>query len=108
MAQASTRLLRAGADPLYAKLRDLLSMKGVDPSTCVLAAFFPDDTNMEFGVVVTPDHHVYEFDLVYGSGDVAAAVEGAYFGDWRDRTAWWPSTPSRADIEEAMAMLDRA
>jgi hypothetical protein len=53
MAESSTRLLREGNDPLYVGLRALLADRRIDVSTCVLAAFFPDDTNMEFGVVVT-------------------------------------------------------
>lgn len=106
MAESSTRLLREGKDPLYVRLRALLADKGIDPSTCVLAAFFPDDTNMEFGVVVTPERQVYEFDLYHGPGDLTNQVATAYLGDWRDRSRWWEASPSRGDVEDAMRMLE--
>ena len=100
--------MRESGDPLFVRLREILAEKGVNPSSSVLAAFFPDDTNMEFGVVVTPERRVYEFDLHYGPGDLLNQVSTALISAWRDRTDWWPSTPSRTDIEDAMAMLDRA
>jgi hypothetical protein len=106
MAESSTRLLREAKDPLYVRLRVLLADKGIDASTCVLAAFFPDDTNMEFGVVVTPERQVYEFDLYYGPGNLTNQVATAYFGDWRDRSGWWEASPSRGDVEDAMRMLE--
>ena len=107
MAEASTRLLRESNDPLWVRLRALLAERDVDVSRSALAVFFPDDTNMEFGVVVTPDRQVYEFDLHYGSGDLAKQAATATIADWRDRTEWWRSMPSRSDIEEAFRIIDR-
>ena len=107
MAESSTRLLREGKNPLHVRLRVLLADKGIDGSTCVLAAFFPDDTNMEFGVVVTPERQVYEFDFYYGPGDLTNRVATAYIGDWRDSSDWWQSSPSRGYVEDALSMLDR-
>ena len=60
---------------------------------------------MEFGVVVTEDRHVYEFDLVYGPGDLTRQAETARVSEWRDVTAWWASKPARKDIEEAFSLL---
>lgn len=107
MAEASTRLLRGSSDPLYARVRQLLTERGVDVEHSALAAFFPDDTNMEFGVVVTPDRRVYEFDLHYGKGDLTQQVAPAQITDWRDRTDWWRDMPRRTDVEDAMRLLDR-
>lgn len=104
-AEASTRLLREGDEPVYARLRILLAERGLDASKVALATFFPDDTDMEFGVVVTPDRHVYEFDLHYGGGDLRHQAETAMITSWRDRTDWWDSTPHRQEIEDALRLL---
>jgi hypothetical protein len=105
-AEASTRLLRESDDPLWARLRTLLADRDVDASRAALATLFPDDTNMEFGVIVTPDRRVYEFDLHYGKGDLANQAATATITDWRDRTEWWQSTPHRSDIEDAFRIID--
>jgi hypothetical protein len=105
-AAASTRLLRESDDPLYARLRSLLTERGIDCGRSALATFFPDDTDMEFGVLVTPDRRVYEFDLHYGRGDLAAQVAAATITDWRDRTDWWESTAHRRDVEDALRLLN--
>jgi hypothetical protein len=68
--------------------------------------FFPDGTNVEFGVLVTPDRRVCEFLLLHGSGDVNEQSETATISDWNDKTDWWESTPDRSDIQAAMSLLD--
>jgi len=50
---ASTRLLRGSDEPLFQRLRALLSERDVDPQAAILAEFFPDDVDQEFGLVVT-------------------------------------------------------
>lgn len=61
VAEASTRLLHEDEHPSWGRLRDLLLSKGLDPAHVALANLFPDDTETEFGIVVTSDGHVYEF-----------------------------------------------
>ncbi len=77
----------------------------MDPDHVALAELFPDDTDMEFGTVVVPDGQVFEFDLVYGKGDLKTAAGTAIIGDWRDRTDWWRDTPFRPQIESAFRFL---
>jgi len=105
-AAASTRLLRESDDPLYARLRSLLTERGIDCGQSVLATFFPDDTDMEFGVLVTPDRRVYEFELHHGKGDLQAHVATATITDWRDRTDGWDGAPHRRDVEDALRLLE--
>ena len=105
MAEASTRLLRESDDPLWARLRMLLAERGIDPSRCALGALFPDDTDMEFGVVVTPDRAVFEFDLHHGTGDLTHQAETAFVSDWRNITDWWESSSSRQYVEDALPLL---
>jgi hypothetical protein len=47
-------------------LRALLSERDVDPQAAILADFFPDDVDQEFGVVVTRDRQVIQFVVKYG------------------------------------------
>jgi hypothetical protein len=105
-AEASTRLLRGSDNLVYVRLRSLLSERGIEVNRSVLATFFPDDTNMEFGVLVTPDRRVYEFDLHHGGGDLRSQAVMAVITDWRDRTEQWDSTPHRRDIEDALRLID--
>jgi hypothetical protein len=49
---AFTRLLRGSDEPLFQRLRALLSDRDVDPETAILADFFPDDVDQEFGLLV--------------------------------------------------------
>lgn len=105
MARSSTRLLRESDEPLFRRLRVLLAERGIDSGRSALAALFPDDTDMEFGVVVAQDKRVYEFQLHYAKGDIAHAVEGATITAWDDRSAWWDSDPFSSDIREAMELI---
>jgi hypothetical protein len=97
--------MRSDESPLWSRLRELLRERGFDPNQVALATLFPDDTNMEFGILVTRDEHVYEFDLIYGKGDLNHQAASAFITDWRDRTEWWRDTPRRGDIELAVQLL---
>jgi hypothetical protein len=92
-------------DPVWTRLRWLLVDRGLDPQKIALATLFPDDTNMEFGIVVTAEGTVYECDLVYGKGDITQQAATAFIADWRNRTAWWRDTPHRSEIESALRLL---
>ena len=90
---------------MWSRLRALLRERGLDPDRIALADLFPDDTDTEFGIVVTPELQVYEFDLVYGKGDLNQQAASAIITDWRDRTDWWRDTSHRAEIESALRLL---
>jgi hypothetical protein len=107
MVRSSTRLLRESADPLFQRLRELLSERGIDVTRSSLATFFPDDTDMEFGVIVAQDKRVFEFELRYGTGDLGEQVASAKITDWSDRTDWWDSDPHGNDIREAVGLIEQ-
>lgn len=106
VARLSTELLRTSEDPMWARLRELFRERGIDPDAAVLADFFPDDTDLEFGVLLTPDGRVYEFDFTYGPrGDIKTKSSTGVISDWRDMTDRWRDWHHRNQIEAAMPLL---
>lgn len=91
---------------MWARLRELLRLRDIDPNTAVLADFFPDDTDLEFGVLLTPEGRVYEFDFTYGPrGDIKSKSATAVISDWSDMTDRWRDRPYRDQVEAALPLL---
>jgi hypothetical protein len=91
---ASTGLLRGSDEPLFQRLRALLTERDVDPQTAILADFFPDDVDQEFGLVVTQDRKVIQFVVHHGRlGDLKRQAADAVIGEWNDITSRWDATP---------------
>jgi hypothetical protein len=106
-AQLSTSLLRASNEPLYRRLRELLTGYGVDVEADVLADLFPDDVDQEFGVLVTTERRVFTFVLVYGRrGDLNTQAAEAVIREWNEITEWWQASPYHANVGDALRMLD--
>ena len=100
---ASTRLLRGSDEPLFRRLRALLSERDVDPQTAILADIFPDDVDQEFGLVVTQDRRVIQFVVHYGRlGDLNRQAADAVIREWNDITSWWDATPHASAIRVAL------
>lgn len=108
-ARLSTELLRTSDEQPYRRLRELLVENGRDPQTDVLADLFEDDTDQEFGVLVTDTlRRVLTFVMHYGGrGDVKTQVDQATVHDWQDITDRWESSPYQHIIADAMAMVDQ-
>jgi len=54
--RARTELMRTSVErPYWVRLRDLLHERGINPNEAVMAQSFPDDAQLEFGIVVTPE-----------------------------------------------------
>jgi hypothetical protein len=103
---ASTRLLRGSDEPLFQRLRVLLSERDVDPQTAILADRFPDDAHQEFGLLVTPDRRVIEFVVYYGRlGDLKRQAAEATMGERKEITSWWDATPHAATIRVALDLI---
>ena len=107
-ARLSTELLRTSHEQPYRRLRELLVEHGRDPQTDVLADLFEDDTDQEFGVLVTgTPRRVLTFLMYYGRrGDLKTQVAEATLHDWQDITDRWESSPYQHNIADAMAMVD--
>ena len=41
-----------------------------------------------------------------GKGDITHQIAGATITAWNDRSDWWDSDPLRADIREAMELIE--
>ena len=93
-----TALLRSSEDPLWRRLRSLLEAKGLQPTTVTVADLFRDDTSLEFGLIVTPDHRVFQFDFDYLHKTVPTGV----FSEWRDITATWQGSPYQQQVSAAL------
>jgi hypothetical protein len=106
-AQRSTDLLRTSDHQPYKRLREFLIAQGADPQTDVLADFFSNDIDQEFGVLVTTARRVFTFSMHYGRrGDLNAQVAGASIHEWNEITKRWRSSPYQAKVSDAMLMLD--
>ena len=102
-ATASTRLLRTGNAPVWQRLRTL---QDFDPRTVALATLFTDDVDLEFGILVTTEGRVFEFDLRFDrEGDLKAQVAAASFTAWTETTDRWRERPFRSDVESAIRLL---
>jgi hypothetical protein len=104
----STRLLRQSDDLLYARLRELLAERGLDPVTCVLADLNPHDGHMELGYLVTDARRVIVFELHYGKGDLNSQRQTAFLWNWSDITDVWAYGHARDQIEDALRLHDNA
>ena len=100
-----TGLLRSNEYPLWKRLRELLPERGVDPATAVLAEMFPDDTMLEFGVLVTAAGEVFEFDFVYGRGDIKTQMASGTIHNWERHTDDWRDRPYRTSVAAAFEIV---
>jgi len=102
-----TRMLRHSDDPLFVRTRDLLPEFGVDVETVMLAQFFSDDGDQEFGVLVTPACEVFTFVLYLGRrGDIKTQLSTAEIADWRDISGTWETSAYRRYVKEALVLPD--
>ncbi len=104
-AALSTDLLRTSKDPVFRRLREVLTEQGIDVEADVLAQFFPDASDGEFGVVVTTDHRVYTFVLRYGAGDLNTQAAKAVLHEWHNITDTWDASPYGTDVRDALELL---
>ncbi len=105
-AEVNTRLLRGDPDAFWTRLRELLAQRGVDPGRSALAISFPDDSNLEFGIVVSEEGEVYEFDFTYGRrGDLQEQTRTGTLTAWDRMTDRWRERPFHDDVEAALGIL---
>lgn len=101
-----TALLREDPDPMWDRLRVLLTERDIDPQLAVLAECFEDDVHLEFCVLVTPDREVFEFDFVHGRGDIKTQMRTGVIANWARHTDDWRDRPYRSSVSVAFDLLD--
>jgi len=105
-AQANTDLMRHNSNPFWVRLRDLLAERGVAVERAALATSFPDDSNLEFGIVVTEDGNVFEFDFEYSRrGDLKEQASGGSLSAWDRTTDRWRERPFADEVEAARRLI---
>jgi len=77
--------------------------KGIDPNRAILADLFRDDPSLQYGLVVTEQGRVIEFDFSWRD----RAREQGSFSTWQDITDEWEHNPWREQISCALAMLQQ-
>ena len=97
-----TSALLHGDDVLWDRLRVLLQERGIAPDDALLLDLFPDDTKLEFGLLITPDGRCISFDFDYLDREIADGV----FSGWSDLTDRWQATPY-ADLFRVGTMMHR-
>lgn len=90
-----TGLLRNDPSEFWSRFRALLQGRGIDPADAALAESVQEGDDLEFAVVVTGDHAVFEVEW--------SPTEGVI--EWDRTTDRWRDSPHRSGIEEAFALL---
>jgi len=99
-------VLRSGGElePVFARLRELVQAKGIDPNTAVIADFFPDDTSFYFGILVTPEARVFQLGYDYLH---AAETEGK-LSEWNELTQSWRTSLYHEEVRAALEFVGAA
>lgn len=95
-----TDLLRSSSFDLWQRLRELLEEQGLEPAATVVVDLFPDDSDREFGQIITDEGRVYRFDLCYNRADPHGA-RTATLQSWTDITESWQTEPLRNRTADA-------
>ncbi len=95
-----TASLRGDPEILWANLRALLRERALDPEKCLLIEFFPDDTDLYFGILITQNKRAVQFDLDLGQRGIQPA-----FSHWEDITDS-PASPYAGLVEAGLFRLN--
>ena len=97
-----TRLLREDDHPLWIRLRECLTERGVDVGSALLAISFPDDSALEFGIIVTGDDEVYEYEFDW----LHKPIEEGVLRAWRRPPSgpWGYEGPWHEEVDAALAL----
>lgn len=100
--ESLTRSLRSSSHPIYGRLRELLSARGIDIRNDIMVNLVEEGSSTDSGVVVTRDKRVFEFEYCYRD----TPHERATFRVWRELTDTYQRHALRRGVDTALAMLD--
>ena len=98
-----TNDLRNSDDPLWNRLRQLLSEKGIDPTKSFLSYFAHEEPFYDFGVIVADNNAIYQFAFDYLRRDI---MQGS-FAEWEEITGTFRRTPYREQISAALKLKEK-
>lgn len=96
--QELTKILRESDDALVKGIRACLKEKGVEPSSVIVAEWFPDDVDFEYGIILDSNKKIFQFGYDYhnkkeGNGE---------FSEWQDITTNWKDIPLYQSVKVAL------
>ncbi len=93
--QELTTILRKSEDSLVKGIRACLMKMGVEPSSVIVAEWFPDDVDFEYGIIVDSNKKIFQFGYDYHKNN-----EGdGEFSEWHDITSSWKDIPLNQRVE---------
>ena len=98
--EKNTKLLRTDSDSFWVRLRHLLSEKGVNPESALLAYSYEEDYQFDYGIVVSHDGRVFQYGFDFLHKDISEGV----FTEWNDITNQYQRSPYAKEIEIALHM----
>ena len=101
--QELTTILRESEDALVKGVRSCLKKKGLEPNNIIVAEWFPDDVDFEYGIVVDSKNQVFQFGYDYHDKN---ASEGE-FSEWLDITNNWKEIPLCQSVEIALKNYEK-
>lgn len=105
-----TMLLRESPRLEIHQLRRFVESSGLDVETAILADFHPEDVRDLYGVLVTSDRRVFQFDVIYevdpGPGPQEDRINEAWVEGWHEVSTDEERDENRYTIEAALALLD--
>jgi len=96
-----TQMLRSDPRPYWTRVRELFRSRGVSPEEAVIADTFPDDVDFVFGVVISQNRRVFQFDFEHYEKD----VEDGNFTAWRDVTDSYLDKTYALEVQAGLEML---
>ena len=87
--QELTKIFHESNDAMVNGIRGCLKNKGVEPKSVIVAEWFPDDVDFEFGIIVDASKKVFQFGYDYSEKNKGEGV----FSEWNNLTSCWKQEP---------------
>lgn len=81
-----TAELRSSSEAMWREAREPLELERVSPDDAAVGILFPDDTDVEFGVLGTRSGRVFIFSYDHSQSSIASAERRAGLWQWEERT----------------------
>ena len=100
--RALTGKLRTSPITLYKRLRQLFEEKGIDIAASYLAQIFDDGPALVFGVIVTSESRIFQFDFCWSPGD----SNSGHFSRWQKIPEEYTANAWKEQINLALELVE--